>query len=253
MQRLLGSHRAEVIEAESAKFTAPMLLLHGLWSRAAVWRAFMGYLSHRGWQCLALERERSAAATLNDAVAAVREAIGALDAPPIVVGHDLGALLALQAADRARAVVALAPIVPPPIARVAPPALRLAGTWLQRMLDRPLASPRAYGSSGDAQRVGESALLVRALMEGGLSLSPVAREVPSVVWVAANDDVTSVDAARSLAAHVGAELLTCPDGGHDLPAGPGWEQRVSELHRWLVRRLGSSLLAFYEEEGERDS
>jgi len=249
MQRLLGSHPVEVIEAESAKFTAPMLLLHGLWSRAAVWRRFMGYLSHRGWRCLALERERSPEATFEDALVALREAIAALDAPPIVVGHDVGALLALHAADRSRAVVALAPVVPPPIVPEAPPALRRAGTWFQRTLHRPLTSPRAYGA-GDV--VSESPLLLRALAEPVLPLPPVAPEVPSVVWVAANDDITPVDAARQLAEHVGAELLTSPDGGHDLPGGPGWEQRVSELHRWLVRRLGSSLLAFYDEEGEPD-
>jgi len=250
MQRRLGPLRAEVIEAESPKFTAPMLLLHGLWARASVWRRFMGFLSHRGWQCVAVERERGSLGAPERALTQILEAIAVLEAPPVIVGHDVGALFALLAAGHARAVVALAPIVPPPTAPAAPRLLRHAGTWLQRIFGRPLSPPREYRSDLRHADVREPPSLVRALTTGPLLLPPLPPAVPSVVWVAANDPVMPMETARALATHTGAELRVCSTGGHDLPSADGWEGRVSDIHRWVIQRLGSELLAFYEDETE---
>ena len=68
------------------------------------------------------------------------------DSPPVLLGHDLGALLALQVAHDARAVVALSPLVTTPIAAEPSRALRSAETFLSRTLQRPLlAAPGAWG------------------------------------------------------------------------------------------------------------
>ncbi len=122
MARLVGPARLETIAAERAKFTAPLLLIHGLWCTAAVWRKFMGYCAHRGWDCFALGLRGHAAGALPvvagqvswvDHVEDVRTAIAACPAPPIVIGHDLGGALALHcAAGTVRAKVALAPVWP---------------------------------------------------------------------------------------------------------------------------------------------
>src|SRR4029453_18774510 len=104
-----GPLDAEVTRPETDKFTAPLVLVHGLWDRAAVWRRFAGYLAHRGWQCIALVR-RGEVSDVATHVSDLRTAIAAVDAPPVIVGHDFGALLALHCGDVARAVVALAPL-----------------------------------------------------------------------------------------------------------------------------------------------
>ncbi len=61
MQRRVGHAVIESIAAEIPKFTAPMLLVHGLWCTAAVWHTFMGYFAHRGWTCHALNLRGRAA------------------------------------------------------------------------------------------------------------------------------------------------------------------------------------------------
>src|ERR1700690_3328996 len=119
MATRIGPLLAEVSAPETDKFTAPLVLVHGLWERPPAWRRFAGYLVHRGWRCIALER-RAAALDIGAHLPDLRVAIATLDAPPVLVGHDVGAVLALHCADAARAVIALAPLIGPPFA--APPA-----------------------------------------------------------------------------------------------------------------------------------
>jgi len=244
MQRSFGHLRAEVIEAERAKFTAPLLLLHGLWADPSVWRRCMGYWAHRGWQCIALERH-AGTASIDGARAEIEAALAAFAAAPIIIGHDLGGLLGLLVAARARAVVALAPLVPGPIALV-PRALQQAGTWSQRLRARALSAPGAYrwSTGGDTREPGA---LLHDLASEVPGLGVIPRSVPSAVWVAADDPITPPDAARALAARVGAEMRLCIGGGHALPASAGWEERVTDIHRWIVQRLGRDVLADYEE------
>src|SRR6516164_11408280 len=104
----VGPLLAEIIAPESEKFTAPLVLVHGLWDSPAVWRRWAGYLAHYGWRCVAVAR-REIAGGIDAHVRDLRAAIAALAVPPVIVGHDLGALLALKCTDAARAVVALGP------------------------------------------------------------------------------------------------------------------------------------------------
>src|SRR5262245_39904138 len=115
MTQCFGPLAAEVTRPESEKFTVPLVLVHGLWERAAAWRRFAGSLAHRGWHCIALER-RDGAGDVAVHVADLRAALAGLDAPAVLLGHDLGANLALACGDAARAVVALAPLIAPPFA-----------------------------------------------------------------------------------------------------------------------------------------
>jgi pimeloyl-ACP methyl ester carboxylesterase len=153
----LGPLRAEVTYGEGGKFTAPLLLVHGLWSTALVWRPFAGYLSHRGWTCNAVELRRSgeeSGGEVEAGVAVLRAAIQALEAPPVIVGHDLGATLAPFCADLSRALVLVAPLSLPPVAASAPRALHEAGGRLARFFGRPLRSPRTLEGRLRARRRG---------------------------------------------------------------------------------------------------
>src|SRR5262249_20450875 len=123
MERRLATLRAEMSAPERNKFTAPLLLLHGLWSGGWVWHKLAGALSQRGWECWALDlRGRPGSKTvekigqiqLEDYSEDVLMAAQHLWASPIICGHDLGALLALLTAAQVqpRALICLAPLLP---------------------------------------------------------------------------------------------------------------------------------------------
>ena len=259
MTQRVGPLVVEISEPESAKFTAPLLLVHGLWERAEVWRRFSRYLAHRGWRCVAVHlRGRvngEPAGDLSDHLADLQAVITALATPPVLVGHDLGGLLILQAAGAARAVVALAPLVPAAVGAPAPTALQHAGTWLARWRGQPLSPPAGrWRAAYPALRVEvrEPAAVIRQLLTTSVTVGPIPASVPAVVVAGEHDRVTPVAAARALAAHVGAEFHLCPGSGHDLTNEGGWEERVATVHRWLVQRLGIALLALYEEAMEEE-
>jgi len=242
----LGPLVAEVTNPETEKFTASLLLVHGLWERPATWRRFAGYLAHRGWRCVAVERRIDApdvAAHVRD----LRAAAAALEAPPIVIGHDFGALLALGCSSVVRAVVAIAPLVAAPVA--APPAaLQHAGNWLARWRGAPLRAPRGRWRVAYPNRVvREPAPLVRQILSAASLPDPVTAAEPRAVFTGERDEVTPVPLAETLANHVGAELQVLPDTGHDMLTAPGWEARVAAVHRWMIRHSGVDLLALYDE------
>ena len=108
MEQKIGPLVADVWHGESERFTAPLLLVHGLWDTADTWRRFTGFLAPPR---LALRRALPArrrgsepARRFEEHLSDLRAVVAALDAPPVIVGHDLGGLLALHAASAARAV-----------------------------------------------------------------------------------------------------------------------------------------------------
>src|SRR5262249_33555900 len=98
MQRRVGQVQIESIAAESEKFAAPLIFIHGLWCTCAVWRRCMGFFAHRGWTSYALNlRGRDPAASdvalggirFADHLGDLTEVLAACSAPAILVGHDL--------------------------------------------------------------------------------------------------------------------------------------------------------------------
>ena len=241
-----GPLLAEVIDPESEKFTSSLVLVHGLWERAVAWRPFAGYLAHRGWRCIALQRRNDPAAGMKEHVDDLRAALGAVGPGPVVIGHDLGALLALHCLDRARAVVALAPLVGPPLGRPSL-ALERAGNWLTRWRGGALSAPRGRWRAGYPSRdIGEAAALLRQVA-AAYSLPPPNPTVAAAVFAVQDDPITPLSAAGALAEHVGAELQVFSGSEHRVMLTPGWEARVAAVHRWIVQRLGVDLLALYDE------
>src|SRR5947208_1340178 len=166
---------ADIVRPESARYTTSLLCIPGLWAGPDVWRAFAAYLAHRGWESNLLD-VRALDAGVAERAAAVAAHAAALPTPPVLLGHDLGSLVALAAAARTRtaAVVLLAPLVPG-----SAPARALAlrpGTFLQLLLARPVPPP---GVRAAAPLCGElAAPLGRAVVASLAPESPrVLREV----------------------------------------------------------------------------
>jgi pimeloyl-ACP methyl ester carboxylesterase len=256
---------ADTVAAESPKFNVPMVLVHGLWCTAAVWRRFMGYMAHRGWTCHAVHLRGDQGAMMAaetgrlcfaDHAEVVRRCMAACPAPPVLVGHDVGGLLVLANASAASAVVALAPVVP---AALAP----CGGAPLARGLRARMASVRATSAPPPQRKRGHEWLAqgppggaVRASRDVIAELRarefvlPPCGEVPTIVVGGQNDAVSLPVDVASLAQYVGAEFALRENAAHAMPWEDGWEDSVSFVHRWLVKTLGEPLLAFREEEDE---
>ncbi|MFI5394865.1 MAG: alpha/beta fold hydrolase [Candidatus Binatia bacterium] len=252
----------ETIAAEHPKFTAPMLLIHGLWCTAAAWHRFMGYLAHLGWTCHAVNLRGRAETQVPvsigrvrfaDYLDEVRGAVAACGGPPVVVGHDLGGLLALHCAAAARAVVALAPILPLPLATEGTHTFLGMRSRLALWCSQPLPAPRgqrgsdyfAQGAPGGTRL--DSGTVARELTQHDLGFSVDGR-VPLLVVAGAADTICRPYDVERLATYAGATYRCLEGVGHALPWQAGWENCVKQIHRWLVQQLGESLLVLNEEE-----
>ena len=265
MQRRIGDVTIESIAAESAKFAAPLLLVHGLWCSAAVWRRFMGYLAHRGWSCHAMNlrghgdaggRDEIDRFSFADYLGDVRSVLAACDAAPVVVGHDLGGLLALACpAAATRAVVALAPFLPRTISGATNSVL---SNWSARMAllrSCPLPPPRgrlgaayfADGAPGGA--TAESARAAYELREGAFDL-PAQIGRPALLVAGERDRFSPPDAVERWARRLGVQYRMVERIGHAMPWGPGWDACAAATHRWLIQTLGEPLLLLRDEQEE---
>jgi pimeloyl-ACP methyl ester carboxylesterase len=265
MLRRIGDVTIETIAAESAKFAAPMVFVHGLWCSATVWRRFMGYLAHRGWTCYAMNlrghgdaggRDQVHRFGFADYLADLQRVLAACDAAPIVVGHDLGGLLALACpAAATRAVVALAPLLPRASNGTTS---RVLSSWSARMAllrSRPLPPPRgrlgaAYFAGGvPGGATAESARAARELRDGAFDL-PAHMGRPTLVVAGARDRFCPPDALERWARRLDVQCETLAGAGHAIPWGAGWEACVAATHRWLIQTLGEPLLLLREEQEE---
>jgi pimeloyl-ACP methyl ester carboxylesterase len=251
---------AEVLRAESGRYAAPLVLVPGLWAGRDVWRPAASFLAHRGWECRLLDL-RSLGGGLTERATALAEYAAAEPSPPVLVGHDVGGLVALAAARRVpvRALVLLAPLLPRGAAfraiALRPRALPALVLGRRVVPPRGRAALALYAELPDGHRrqlLPESAALVLDVARGRVHTLP-AEGTPTLMIAGGDDALAAPSAARSFAAGIGAELEEVAGAGHWLLLGPGWEGVVGLVHRWLVRRLGEPLLEYYQEAmAERD-
>jgi non-heme chloroperoxidase len=275
MEKLIASLRVEVSEPERNKFTAPFLLLHGLWTGSWMWREVAGALSQRGWECWAPDlRGRPGSRTaeaigrvsLQDYVEDVVTVARHLWAPPIVWGHDLGALLALCTAAeiKSRALICLAPLLPHSWVRDGrPPAplVRLAAVpallWSRPLPPPPfgmardflfLTLPPSVQASLHARLQPDSGMVARALTRSQVPLPTESISCPVLIVSGGADHMSSPPMVRWLTERLGAEHYHYPEHGHWPLAGERWAKLVGALHRWLITTQGEALLVPQESE-----
>jgi pimeloyl-ACP methyl ester carboxylesterase len=256
----VGPYRAEAYSPENARYTSRILLLHGLWAGAWCWRFFASFLAHRGWEVIAPDlrgRPGSLAADLRrvdfeDYAADARELISlATDpSPPVLVGHDLGGLIAIASAagTRCRAVVALAPPLPSAHTDAYRELLRRSLGWFSPGVAR--APTDAAEAGFDASRLqSDSGSVVRALLRGEIRLEPV--KSPTLVVAASRDPFLDSRRLEAQARSLGSSFAERASG-HWALEGEGFERDVDLVHRWLVQQLGSGLLKLtgYEDRDE---
>ncbi|HYD47146.1 MAG TPA: alpha/beta fold hydrolase [Terriglobales bacterium] len=245
---------AQSFAAERPRYTADLVFIPGLWCGSLAWGAVIGFLAHRGWNCTALELvPQVASAGWQDHLAGLDRHLAAYPDPPVLIGHDAGATLVLALPAPARARVALAPLLPQAchaalLSWRAPLSLR----WhLSRRAMMPQLSGRLR-----RRLLGDAALrdcppvspsLLRDL--AALDLQRLAATpAPTLIVSAAEDSIVAPAQIEKLATRLAASHISAAGAPHALLSAPGWDKRTGDIHRWLIKAIGASLLVPEDDE-----
>ncbi len=298
METRLGRIPAECERPEPLKFAWPLVLLPELFTTARHLAVARGYFASIGWEVYAPDLRAAAQAARIDAppsnssasksagkstgkssvpsaagfdglAALLAEGLAALGRDVIVVGHGLGGLLALNAAElpQVRAAVALAPMLP----GCRSPLVTGAANWPARLFGRALKPPRGavlFQLLADAEPFQREALtkalvaddacaaleVVRGATNfygikfGRTKLAETGRAVPRLIVAGDSDPFAPLDQMNAFAARAGATIRVVRGRGHWLIGGRALERAVAEVQRFLVRNLGGDLLLLYPQE-----
>jgi pimeloyl-ACP methyl ester carboxylesterase len=240
----------------------PLLFVHGGFSDGWFWAPyFLPWFAENGYAAHALSlrghgasggRESLFVAGLDDYAADVEHVAASLPAPPVLIGHSMGAAV-IERLLTTRTVRAAALVSPVPPAGLLPMAARLAGqpeysmAFSQfdpaRMSAHVLEALRPYYFSDDvAPKILVEATdhlcteSPRVLLDLSMRLQwqlPERGGVPLFVLGAEGDRISTPDDVRATAAHHGVEATIVPGLAHMLMLERKWEKPARELLRWL--------------------
>jgi pimeloyl-ACP methyl ester carboxylesterase len=267
MEKWIGRILVDVSPPERAKFKAPVILVHGLWTSSRCWRAWATHFSNLGWECWSVNFrgrfEQNALEVLkrvgfDDCVDDLREVIRAAEFPPVVVAHDLGGLAALRAAgeEKISALILLSSLPPRDVTEARPRALRLLRLKYGPLLffGRPfrieerdfrklwLVPSLAGGPEPFGCLVPDGPHLIRELFDRRVKLDGEIYSAPILVVAAGEDRIAPAAAQRELAQKLGADYRCYPGHGHWIIGEDGGEEITRDIHRWIVTRSGEDLL-----------
>lgn len=241
----------------------PLLFVHGGYCDAWFWEPyFLPWFAARGYPAYALSLRGHGAsggaetlfiAGLEDYEADVEHVAGTLRAPPILVGHSMGAAIVERIVAK-RPVRGAALLAPLPPAGLLPIATRLAAShpdYLMQMgsVDPSrlsadvLAALRPFYFSGDvpAKMLAEAARHLnpespRALFDLSLRLHwalPQKEHRPTFVLGAEADLICTPEDVRATARHHNVEPVILPGLAHLLMLEPGWTDVAEALAGWV--------------------
>jgi pimeloyl-ACP methyl ester carboxylesterase len=149
--------------------------------------------------------------------------------------------------------VAISPLPCGPVAPTHPFGASLRGRWARwrgaDILPSDVEARRLLGLGRDQLRPEASHWLDEI---AAIDLGSRRDGLPRLILAGEADPCAPPEAIEALARRAGAECMAEAAAGHDLPYGPGWQATAAELHRWLVQRLGESLLLLRGDEDLRD-
>jgi pimeloyl-ACP methyl ester carboxylesterase len=244
---------------------APILLVHGAFCGAWVWDRFAGPLRAAGHAVIAPDlpghsadapADAAIGLSMNDYAGAIAAAAAALPAPPVLVGHSLGGLVAAMAAMRApvAGLVLLAPSPPWGVngstmeEAVSAVSLYALGPYWAQVVQPDYASFRRFAVDRlpSAER---HALHARMRPESGRALFETLNwwldpfmttmvdeakiGAPSLAIAGGRDVVHPAPTVRETARRLGATFETMPQMSHWLPGEPGWEDVAARCLAWI--------------------
>ncbi len=242
----------------------PLLFVHGGYCDAWCWDPhFLPWFAANGWPAHALSLRGHGAsdgkevlfiAGLDDYVADVEQVAATFDAPPVLIGHSMGAAVCerMLATRPVRGAALLAPVPPAGLLSVA---ARLAAAhpdsfarmaWLDpaRLSDDILKTLRPFYFSdrvkGNLLREAQRHLnseSPRVLFDLALRLHwALPERVASPVFVLGShgDRISTPDDVRATAAHHGVAATLLPGMAHMLMLEPEWKDAALALAAWLA-------------------
>jgi pimeloyl-ACP methyl ester carboxylesterase len=269
MEKWIGDILLDVSPPERAKFKSPLILVHGLWTSGRCWRSWATHFSNLGWECWSVNfrgrYEKNALEVLNpltfqDCLDDLKEVIRASEFPPVLLAHDLGGLMAQQAAAQVEtsALALLASLPPREAMPELPRALRLLRLKYSPLLflGRPFrlddkdfrknwlnALPPGEHAEPLRCLVADSTHLVREFFERRALLDPAPVRPPALVVAAGEDRVAPALSLRQLADRIGADFHEYAGHGHWIMGGEnGGEEIVRDIHRWILKKTGEGIL-----------
>lgn len=239
----------------------PLLFVHGAWHGAWCWKNFLDYFAARGYNAYALSlrghgksagRSRLRWARIADYVADVAQVAGTLPAPPVVIGHSMGGLVAQKYLEthRAPAGVLLSAVPPSGVLRTALRILRHhpleffranLTLSLSPLVGTPALAREAFFSAAlpDAQLQNYFSQLQDEAYLGFLDMllfnlpRPTRVPTPLLVLGAANDTIFTPQQIQATARAYATEAIIFPDMAHDMMLEPGWQAVAERIGAWL--------------------
>lgn len=241
----------------------PLVFVHGGYCDAWVWEPnFLPWFAAHGYPAYALSLRGHGAsggseslfiAGLDDYEADVEHVASSLAAPPVFIGHSMGAAIVerILAKRPVRGAALLAPVPPEGLLPIATRLARDHPDYLMHMsgMDPSRLSENVqqalrpfYFSSGVSDSMLAKAARhlnaesPRALFDLSLRLHwalPARDHRPVFVLGAGGDRICTPDDAHATARHHGVEAVIVPGLAHLLMLEPGWERAAQRLEAWL--------------------
>jgi pimeloyl-ACP methyl ester carboxylesterase len=212
----------------------PLYLLHGELGGSWLWERYLGYFAQRGWEGHALnlkahfwsETDDLEKLDLDSYLADAEAGFTSISRPSVVIGHGMGALLAMLLAERqpVAGLVLISPALPRPIkpeapahvVRLVPPIFRRELIGWDGQID-PIQRQNPDLSYADVLRVqhlmgAESGAARRQMLEGPFVSRELLASIPTLVIGGGLDRMFPETDSERLAEWLGAEYQ--PFGAH---------------------------------------
>ncbi len=253
-----------------------LFMIHGMWGNGRHWDHYRGFFEARGYRCVtptlpyhdmdprAEPDARLGTTSLLDYAAFLEQEIGKLDAPPVIVGHSMGGLLAqiLGARGLGRALVLLTPASPAGILAFTPDVIRAFwsvqtrwGFWSKPMRQTfeeaafsilhqfpPEEQRREYDSF--VYESGRAAVEIGYWLFDSKHVTRVDDKkirCPTLVVGGGKDRIVPASVVRQVARKYAAvaQYKEFDDQAHMVIRQPGWESVAGFVADWLSQAAGS--------------
>ena len=242
---------------------APLVMIHGAFCGGWVFDAFAEPFRAAGHAVLTPDLPRhapgagtAAGLSMSDYAAAMAETAAGLDAPPVIVGHSLGGLVALLAASKVRTagVILLAPSPPWGVSgstmeeAISAIGLYALGPYWTQAIDPDFGTFARYGVDR-LESAERQAVFGRMQPESGRALfetlnwwldpfmttlvHPGRINAPILALAGERDVIHPPATVRETARRVGAHMEVLAGMSHWLPAEPGWREAADLCLGWL--------------------
>jgi pimeloyl-ACP methyl ester carboxylesterase len=245
----------------------PVVFVHGAFGRALHFEEWVNRFTAAGYACLApslpghdpSDAAALQALTLSDYRTMLERVRSALDAPPILIGHSMGGLLAQQLAGSGpcAALVCLATAPPGPVFPQLAALRHLIPMMPALLLRRSLRPSRSAFQHLAAQELSpseqqelydsigyESGRAYRAMVFGTREVRVGEIRCPVLCVSGAEDRMISARISRAVADRYGAEHVVLEGRGHWLSARSAVDQAAPPVLEWLARRIVRGAPAF---------